>query len=97
MVLDFLISLSACITFLGVLRVEARPFPEPIGIIPSPTLVPTRLLATSLTVPSPPQATTISAPSITDLAAKIFACLGPFVCFILTSKKKIIICDNKIF
>lgn len=66
MLFSLLITLSASLTCLGILRVEASPFPEPIGTMPSLTREPTKQLAISLIVPSPPHATTTSAPSLID-------------------------------
>ena len=41
----------------GILRLEAKPFPEPTGIIPNFILVLIKHDATSFMVPSPPHAT----------------------------------------
>jgi len=61
-----LITLKASSLFLGILRVVAKPFPDPNLIIPSLTLVPIKHPATSFIVPSPPQATIISTPFLID-------------------------------
>ena len=49
----------------GIPSMRARPLPEPAGMIASAAAVPTSAVATSLTVPSPPHATTMRAPRST--------------------------------
>ena len=51
--------------FKGIPRCRARPFPEPVGIIPTAASVFTNPRATSFTVPSPPTATNLLIPSLT--------------------------------
>ena len=53
----FLITSVASSNSFGILRLEAKPLPEPIGIIPNLILVLIKQDATSFIVPSPPQAT----------------------------------------
>jgi len=47
----------ACSNSFGIFRFDAKPFPDPTGIMPNLILAFIRLDATSLIVPSPPQAT----------------------------------------
>ena len=75
--------------FLGIFRWDARPLPDPIGIIPKITLVFTKQEATSLIVPSPPQATITLAFSAIDSFAKVTACLENSDFFTTTSKRSL--------
>ena len=57
------ISLMTCIALLtrsGISKKRANPFPDPVGMIASAVVVLIRAEPTSLTVPSPPTATTTS-------------------------------------
>ena len=51
---------NALMKSLLILKWYAKPLPEPIGIIASATFVPIKAFEHSLTVPSPPTATTMS-------------------------------------
>jgi len=61
-------------------RCMASPFPEPAGIMPKITSLPTRAEATSLIEPSPPTATTNSYPSWMALVANSAAWPSCSVC-----------------
>jgi hypothetical protein len=64
----------ACSISLGIDKFEANPLPEPTGIMPKEISLPTICVATSCIVPSPPHATTISAPASIADSVKEIAC-----------------------
>jgi len=75
-VIFFFISRNAFDKFLGIFKFEANPFPDPIGMIANITFVFTKQDATSFIVPSPPQATIISAFSAIDSNVSTMACFA---------------------
>lgn len=76
---------SAALTSTGMFRWRASPLPEPQGMIPKATPVPHRALAVSLTVPSPPAASTISKPLSTASRANVVASSAEAVRLVVTA------------
>ncbi len=63
------INFAARRILIGIPNPLAKPLPEPFGIMPNTVSEFTNPEAVSFTVPSPPMATTISYPSVTDCLA----------------------------
>ena len=62
----------------GMFRFEAKPFPEPNGIIPNLILVLIKQDATSFIVPSPPHATIESGLLVNAFWVRMIACFLQF-------------------
>lgn len=78
----------------GNIRCLARPLPEPAGMMPSAVGDSLKARATSLTVPSPPTATTISTPSSTKDFVSSAACPEYSVKTVLTSYFLASMCES---